>query len=57
MAREQLVQILRDHGVRAYTRAGHIFALDVYSDVAGVLHDGWVEIRPSLKAVRDFLGY
>jgi hypothetical protein len=57
MAREQLVQILREHGVRAYTRNGSIYALDQYQDAAGVVHDGFIRLRPSLRAIRDFLGY
>ena len=56
MARSQLIQILKDHGVRAYAAHGRIFARNVYADEAGVLHDDWIRLRPSLKAVRDFLG-
>jgi len=57
MAREQLVQMLIEHGVRAYERHGHIFAYDLYSDQAGYVHERIVELRASLKAVRSFLGY
>ena len=57
MAREQLVQILREHGVRAYTRSGSIYALDQYQDESGTVHDAFVRLRPSLRAIRDFLGY
>ena len=57
MARSQLVQMLIEHGVRAYERHGHIFAYDLYSDLGGFVHERIVELRPSLKAIRDFLGY
>ena len=57
MAREKLVQLLIEHGVRAYERHGHIFAYDLYSDLGGFVHERIVELRPSLKAIRDFLEY
>jgi len=57
MARSQLVQILKDHGVRAYERNGSIFALEQYQDESGTVHDTFVRLRPSLKTIRDFLGY
>ena len=57
MARSQLIQILREHGIRAYAAHGRIFARNVYADEAGVLHDDWIRLKPSIKVVRAFLGY
>ena len=57
MARSQLVQFLLDHGVKAYQRGGLIYAYDLYSDMAGIIHERIVTIRPSARAVRAFLGY
>jgi hypothetical protein len=57
MVHTQLVQMLIEHGVKAYTRGGHIFALNIYSDIAGYVHEDWIRMRPSLKVVKAFLGY
>lgn len=57
MVHIRLVQMLAEHGVKAYMRGGYIFALDYYQDIAGYVHEDWIQMRPSLKVVRAFLGY
>ena len=57
MARSKLVEILKEHGVRAYEQNGHIYALDTYQDAGGFVHDHFVRLRASLRVVRAFLGY
>jgi hypothetical protein len=57
MIHTQLVNMLIEHGVKAYMRGGYIFALSSYSDIAGYVHDDWIRMRPSLKVVKAFLGY
>ena len=57
MARQQLVQLLKDHGVRAWAENGNLYAVDLYADGGGVVHDRVIELTPTLKAVRKFLGY
>jgi hypothetical protein len=57
MARSQLIQLLRDHGFRAYARYGYLYALDLYTDEAGCVHEHFVALRPRLKVVMAFLGY
>ena len=57
MSRSKLVEILQSHGVRAFERSGKILAYDLYSDESGTVHERIVFVRPSLGAVRAFLGY
>ena len=57
MARNQLVQLLLDHGVKAYTAHGYIIAQNTYQDAAGTIQEGWIRLRPSVKVIRHFLGY
>ena len=57
MARNQLVQLLLDHGVKAYTAHGYIIAQNTYQDAAGTIQEGWIRLRPSVKVIRAFLGY
>jgi len=57
MIHTQLVNMLIEHGVKAYMRGGYIFALNCYQDVAGYVHEDWIRMRPSVKVVRAFLGY
>ena len=57
MIHTQLVNMLIEHGVKAYMRGGYIFALNCYSDLAGCVHEDWIRMRPSVKVVRAFLGY
>lgn len=57
MSRRSLVRILREHGIHAYTSHGHIFAWDVYSTLDHKLVQSLVELKPSIKVIRDFLGY
>ena len=57
MIHTQLVQMLAEHGVKAYMRGGYIFALYCYQDIAGYVHEDWIRMRPSLKVVKAFLGY
>jgi hypothetical protein len=57
MARITLVEILKDHGVRAYLRGGRIFAEDFWQDEAGTVSERIVELSPSVRAIRAFLGY
>jgi len=57
MSRSRLVELLKDHGVRAFERGGQILAYDLYSDESGTVHERIVSIRPSKGAVLAFLGY
>jgi hypothetical protein len=57
MSKTRLVVIIRQHGFRAWISNGHIFAEDVVYDRAGGKHIAAVELRASIKAIRDFLGY
>ena len=57
MARSKLLEILQGHGVKAYTRGGNLYALKTDQDEAGFVHDTFVRLHPTLRAVRYFLGY
>jgi hypothetical protein len=57
MPRTKLLEILKNHGVRAYLRGGRIFAEDFGQDEAGTVSERVVELPSTLKAVRAFLGY
>ena len=57
MSTTALVVILRQHGFRAWISNGRIFAEDIVYDRAGGKHIAAVELWPSVKAVKAFLGY
>ena len=57
MSKTALVVIIRQHGFRAWISNGRIFAEDIVYDRAGGKHIAAVELRPSVKAVKAFLGY
>ena len=57
MSRTSLVEMLTNHGVRAYQHNGYIRAWDVQQDETGTICEGWVRLRPSLRVIRAFLGY
>lgn len=57
MSRSKLVELLKNHGVRAREANGQILAYDLYQDESGTVHERIVSIRPSKGAVLAFLGY
>jgi len=57
MARSKLVEILQNHGVRAWTRGGHIYALDLTADEVGTVSERVIELPANFRAIKAFLGY
>jgi hypothetical protein len=56
---ERAEQIIRAHGhdVRLSTKPGHIEALAIEVDRAGVVYETWEAVRLDTQAIRDWLGY
>jgi len=56
MSIEVLAVIIRDHGFRSRINGGTLYGEMIFSDEFG-FHAIWEPIRPSLRAVKAWLGY
>lgn len=57
MSTDRLLGFLASHGVTAYAVADQIVAVGDCSGITGVTFAEVATIEPTLKAVRDWLGY
>jgi hypothetical protein len=56
MSIEVLASVIREHGFRSRINSGTLYGEMVYSNDSG-FHAIWEPIRPSLRAVKAWLGY
>ena len=57
MSIEALASVIREHGFRSRIANGTLYGEMIYHHASLGWHSAWEPIRPSLRAVKAWLGY